>query len=200
MADDEDVFVLGALAQQALELGERGGGGERVGDEDLGLVAGLGADELRGLQAAFEGAGDDEVEAELHRVEDLREVQAVVLAFLVERALEVEQRIDAAGSGAGVAEDEEIHLRPCRSVSVVVSVARGVVVDAGVGLGERRRGGFGVRQRVFGEVRRRDGLSGMVVRCSRFAKSIVDTGASRVRCRGCRRGVGGGRCGGSRRR
>jgi hypothetical protein len=49
MADDEDVLKGRAFAQQALELRERGRGGERVGDEDFLLVAGLGGNELSGL-------------------------------------------------------------------------------------------------------------------------------------------------------
>jgi len=113
VADDEEVFIGGAFAQQALELREGGGGGESVGDEDFGFVAGLGADQLGGLQAALEWAGDDQVEADLHRSEDVGEVQAVGLAVLVEGPFEVEKRIDALGAGAGVAEDVEVHKSSC---------------------------------------------------------------------------------------
>jgi len=52
----EDVFTTLALLKQLLEVAEGGFGGERVGVEDLGLVAGLGADEGGGLEAAFEWA------------------------------------------------------------------------------------------------------------------------------------------------
>ena len=48
--------------EEFLELFEGGVGGEGVGVEDVGLVAGLGADQRGGLQAALERAGDDEVE------------------------------------------------------------------------------------------------------------------------------------------
>ena len=90
VADDQDVLVGGALAQQALELGEGGGGGERVGDEDLLLIAGLGGDQLGGLEAALEGARDDQVEVELEGVEDVGELQALGLAVLVEGTFDVE--------------------------------------------------------------------------------------------------------------
>jgi len=62
MADDEKIFGVGVGADELLELGEGGFGGEGVGDEDGGFVAGLGADEGGGLEGAFEGAGDDGVE------------------------------------------------------------------------------------------------------------------------------------------
>lgn len=90
MADEEDVFVGGALSQEALELGVVGGGGEGGGEEDSLLVAGLGGDELGGLEASLEGAGDDEIEVGLEGVEDVGEVQAVALAVLVEGTFDVE--------------------------------------------------------------------------------------------------------------
>ena len=109
MADDEDVFGGGALAEKALELREGGGGSERGGDEDLLLVAGLSGDELGCLLAALERAGDDEIEAELEGVENVGELQTLGLAVLVEGAFDVEERIGAAKACAGVAEDEEVH-------------------------------------------------------------------------------------------
>ena len=92
--------------KQALELGEGCGGGEGVGDEDLLLVASLGGDELGGLLGALEGARDDEIEVELEGVEDVRELEALGLAVLVEGTLEVEERIGARTAGAGVAKDK----------------------------------------------------------------------------------------------
>ena len=80
--------------------------GARAVEGGWRLVAGFGADEGGGLHAALEGARDDEVERQLHRVEDMREVEAVALAFFVEGALQVEQWIGAADAGAGVAEDD----------------------------------------------------------------------------------------------
>ena len=56
MADEEEVLAIGALAEELLEVFEGGFGGERGGVQDLGLVAGLGADEGGGLEAALEGA------------------------------------------------------------------------------------------------------------------------------------------------
>ena len=106
VAYDEDVLGGGVLAQEALELREGGGGGERIGDDDFLLVAGLGGDELGGLLAALERAGDDEVEAEIEGVEDVGELEALGLAVFVEGTLDVEYRIGAAKTRAGVAEDE----------------------------------------------------------------------------------------------
>ena len=109
VADDQHVFALGVVMQQALELLEGGGGGERVGLQNGRLVAGLGADEGGGLQAALERAGDDEVELDVQRIEDVSELQAVALALFVERSFDIEEGIGAAGSGTGVTEDEQIH-------------------------------------------------------------------------------------------
>jgi hypothetical protein len=106
VADDEDVFVGRALAEEALKLGEAGAGSEGGRDEDLLLVAGLGGDELGSLLAALEGAGDDEVEAGLEGVEDVGELEALGLTVLVERAFDVEERIEAFEAGAGVAEND----------------------------------------------------------------------------------------------
>ncbi len=106
MAYDEEIFGVGAVLQEFVEVLEGGGGGEGVGVEDLGFVAGLGADEGGGLEAALERAGDDEIELNVESIEDMGELEAVAFAFLVEWALEVEEGIGAAGASAGVAEDE----------------------------------------------------------------------------------------------
>ena len=145
--------------------------------QDAGFVAGLGADERRGLQAALERAGDDEVELDLQRVEDMRELKAVALAVFVERTLDVEQRIGAAGSGAGVAKDEEIHGSGFHCKSTESGRTSGyrrmnggslsgprwwlrrrrlcglVVEDSRIGFVEGRAGGFGVRDRIVRYVR-----------------------------------------------
>ena len=95
--------------EEALELWIGRARREGVGDEDGGLVAGLGADELCGLQAALERAGDDEIEVDRQRAEDVREVDAVALAVLVERAFDVNDGIGAACASTGVAKDKQIH-------------------------------------------------------------------------------------------
>ncbi len=117
MAYYEEVFVAAALEEELLEVLLGGLGGEGVGEQDLGLVAGLGADEGGGLEAALEGARDDEIELYLQCIQDVREMEAVAFAVFVEGAFEVEEGIFAADACAGVAENEEIH-RPgfhCRT-------------------------------------------------------------------------------------
>ena len=109
MADDQEVLGVGALLEELLESLRVAAGARRVGEEDVGLVAGLGADEGGGLEAALEGAGDDQVELNVERVEDVGELEAVALAFFVEGTFGVEERVGAACAGAGVAKNEEIH-------------------------------------------------------------------------------------------
>ena len=77
--------------------------------QDLGFVAGLGADERGGLEAALERAGDDEVELNVQGVQDMGELEAVFFAFLIEGALERRGLGCTPDAGAGVAKDEEIH-------------------------------------------------------------------------------------------
>lgn len=101
--------MIAALMEQMLEIVGGGLGSERLGDLDRRLVAGLVTDKRGGLQASLEIAGDDEVELDIQRVKDVRELEAVTLAFFIERAFDVEKRVGAAGSSAGMAENEEIH-------------------------------------------------------------------------------------------
>lgn len=109
VADDKYVLVGRTFFEQALKLGVGGFGKQAVGDEDALLVAGLCGDELGGLEAALQRAGDDEVEANFEGVEDVSEVEAVALAFFVERAPDIEQWIGAFDTGAGVAEKKKVH-------------------------------------------------------------------------------------------
>jgi hypothetical protein len=109
VADEEEVLAFGALAEKFLEVFEGGFGGEGGGVQDLGLVAGLGADERCGLETALKGAGDDQVELDVQRVEHMSELETVLLAFFVEWAFGVEERIFARLTGAGVAKYIQIH-------------------------------------------------------------------------------------------
>ena len=56
VADDEQIFAIGALAQERLKVFECRFRGERGGVHDLGFVTGFGADQRSGLKAAFERA------------------------------------------------------------------------------------------------------------------------------------------------
>ena len=52
MAYDEEVLTAFVLAEETLEVGYGGFRGEGGGLEDPGLVAGLGGDELGGLEGS----------------------------------------------------------------------------------------------------------------------------------------------------
>jgi hypothetical protein len=109
VADKKEVLAFGVFAKESLKVFEGGFGGKRGGVQDLGFVAGLGADERGGLEAAFEGAGDDEVELDVQRVEHVGELEAVLFAFFIEGTFGVEEWIGAPQTGAGVAKDVQIH-------------------------------------------------------------------------------------------
>ena len=106
MAYEEEVLAFGALAEELLEVSEGGFGGERGGVKDLGFVAGLGSDEGGCLEAALEGAGDDEVELDIQCIQYVCEVEAVVFAIFIEWAFEVEVGVGAADTRTGVPKDE----------------------------------------------------------------------------------------------
>jgi hypothetical protein len=109
VSDDQEILGVGAVPEELMEVLERSGGGEAFGLKDLGFVAGLGADERGGLEAALEGTRDDKVELDVQGIEDIGELEAVAFAFLIERAFYVEEWVGAAGACAGVAEDKQVH-------------------------------------------------------------------------------------------
>jgi hypothetical protein len=109
MTDDEKIFAFRALAEERLEIFEGSVWGESGGMEYLRFVAGLGAYEGGGLQAALERAGDDKVELDVQGVQHMGKLEAVFFAFLVEGTFLVQGWVSAAKSGAGVAEDKNIH-------------------------------------------------------------------------------------------
>ncbi len=130
VADHQDIFVAAALVQQALKLAEVCSWLERLCVENLGLIAHLRPDKLSGLQAALQGAGDDQVEADAEIAQDLSELEAVAFAFLVQGTLDVQLGIRAAGTGTGVAHQEDVQ---------VFTVWVREVTWAGRGRGFRRR-------------------------------------------------------------
>ena len=110
MADDEQILVVGSTRARSLWKSLRVASGARAVECRIcDFVAGLGADERCGLEAALEGAGDDEVELDVQGVQHVRELEAVLLAFFVEGALDVEEGIRTSESGAGVSKNIEIH-------------------------------------------------------------------------------------------
>ena len=80
-----------------------------LGDHDLGVVADLRAHQRGRLQCALERAGDDQIELNLQGVQVPADQQALLLAFLVEGTFDVDQRIRAADSGAGMTKDIKVH-------------------------------------------------------------------------------------------
>jgi hypothetical protein len=75
VADDQQVLGFAAFFEESEEVFEGGGGGQGLGLEDLGFVAGLSADEGGGLEAALEGARDDEVEADVKGIQNVGELR-----------------------------------------------------------------------------------------------------------------------------
>jgi len=109
VADKEDIFAIAAFVKEMLKVAGRGLRRERSGDLDGGFVAGLGADERGCLQASLQIAGDDDIELNIQCVQDVGELEAVALAVFIEGAPDVEKRVSAAGPGARMAEDEQVH-------------------------------------------------------------------------------------------
>jgi hypothetical protein len=110
MTYDEEIFASGAVVQELLEVLESGSGGQCGRMQDLRFVAGLGANQGGGLEAALEGAGDDEVELDVQSVKDMSELKTVLLAFFIKGALRVDYWIGTSQTGTGVSKDIQIHL------------------------------------------------------------------------------------------
>lgn len=109
VADGQDALAVGIFGEHLLEVGVIGAEGEGGADFDFGFVAQLGADKLRGLEGALEGAGDDDVNLHLEGAEDAGHQHALVFSFLDEGPLGVESRVPAGHSGIGVAHQVEVH-------------------------------------------------------------------------------------------
>ena len=109
MTDDHHVLVGRALVQETLELCEGCPRRKGRGNEDGRFVAGFGADELCGLETAFEWARNYQVEVDRERVEDMSELNALALAVFVEWTLHVDGGIGAARAGTSVAKNKQIH-------------------------------------------------------------------------------------------
>jgi len=109
VAHSQQTFAVREFREHGLEGGEgciRQQGGTYF---DFGVVAELGADKLRGLQGALEGAGDDDIDLHLEGAQHARHQHALVLAFLDEAPLGVECGVLAEDSGIGVAHEVEDH-------------------------------------------------------------------------------------------
>jgi len=65
VADNEDVFVIVEASNQFFKGREIPARAESFGNEDSGVVSGLGTDERGGLKSALERAGDDEIELDV---------------------------------------------------------------------------------------------------------------------------------------
>lgn len=168
MADNEDIFAVAKLVNEMLEVVKVGFGGKRTGEQDLGFVASLRADERSSLHASFEIAGDNDIELDLQRIQNMGKLQAVPLSVFIERAFDIEERVGAARPGAGMAKNEQVHGSyfhfSLRRKAVfhyeggmnhgsLLRAGRGrlcgiVVKDSGIGFVERGRDGLGIGNRV----------------------------------------------------
>jgi hypothetical protein len=61
------------------------------------------------LQGALEGARDDAVELHIKGAEEAADEEALLLAFFVEGALDVDNGVGAACARAGMAKNVEVH-------------------------------------------------------------------------------------------
>ena len=173
VANDKHVFAVAKLVNEMLEVVQAGFRGKCTGEQDLGLVTSLRADEGGGLHASLEIAGDNDVELDLQRIQDMSKLQAVALSVFIERAFEIEERVSAAGSGAGMTKNKQVH-RSCFHFSLLSAAVfhreggmnRGtllragqgwlsgiVVEDSGIGFLKRGRDGLRIGNRVGGVVR-----------------------------------------------
>jgi len=109
VADDKDVVVAGEAADEILKLLHGGVGSEGFRDFDFAFVTGFGADERSGLQGALERARYDAVKLDIEGVEEAADEEALLLAFFIEGALDIDEGVRAPCARAGMAKNIEIH-------------------------------------------------------------------------------------------
>ncbi len=109
VADHQHAVAIGVLFKQLLEVLKVGGRIERGAHFDLGLVAELGADKLRGLQGALERAGDDHIDLDVEGAEGAGHQHALLLAFFDKGALGIQGGIFAPDARVSVAHEIENH-------------------------------------------------------------------------------------------
>jgi len=105
MADDEYTFAIVHQMEQMQKIGERGFWSQSCRFQNFGLKPCFSRNQLRGLHRSLERAGVDRVKTNFHRVEQVRQTKALLFAFLVEGAFQIESRIGAASACAGVAKN-----------------------------------------------------------------------------------------------
>ena len=105
----EHILVVGISLQQFLELGEGGVRRQRARRRFGPRSPSRCRPARRSAWQRFSGLETMRSNCSFIASEDMRQLQAVALAILVERALAVEHRIGALYAGAGMTQDVEIH-------------------------------------------------------------------------------------------
>lgn len=109
MADDEHSLPVGVLVEEFLKGSKVAVRGERCTHFDLRFVTHLGAYELGRLQRALEWTGDNYVDLYTQRAQHASNQNALIFAFLDERASCVKLGIITSNSRVGMTHQVEIH-------------------------------------------------------------------------------------------
>ena len=109
MADHQNVVIGRERCDQSLEAGDGTRRRNRVRDLNLAVVSHFCAHQRGGLQCALERAGDDQVELNPQGVQVPGNQQALLLAFFVERTLDVNGGVCAADTGARMSKNVKVH-------------------------------------------------------------------------------------------
>lgn len=109
VSDEEDVLAVGVLVDEFLEIGVGGAEVEGGADFNLAVIAKFVADELGGLESAFERAGDDDIGLDFESAEQAAHQHALLFTFRDEPALCVELGSIAGDSSVGVAHEVKVH-------------------------------------------------------------------------------------------
>src|SRR5205807_10182448 len=106
---DHSRFLLGALLEQAAEVGEGRFGTQGSFDLQLAFVPHLVSDQRSGLSGALERAGNNDVHLRINGGQSAADIAALLNAFLIEGAFLVLLRIYEVFAGARVTQKINNH-------------------------------------------------------------------------------------------
>ena len=106
---DQHRLLSGVFCQHRLKISEFAAGLQAGISRDLLFETDLRSHQRSGLQGAIQRAGNDRVESYAHCGQVVADQKALLLAFLVQAALAVEQRVMPASAGTCMTEDIKDH-------------------------------------------------------------------------------------------
>ena len=111
MADHQHILAISVFSEELLEVGVRCAEIERCAYFDLAFISEFVANELRSLQGALQGAGNNDIRLDLESAEHAAHDHALLFTFCDKSPFRVELSALAGNSSIRMAHEVEIHNR-----------------------------------------------------------------------------------------